>query len=355
MLVVRVIAIMEPGGAQLSALRLSAALRAHGVRTRFLAGDASAAGLAMARQHGFAVEAFTRAAGLQWRPSEAFAEWLAPRLADADLVHAHMFGAWWAAALAAPQEVPLVASEHNCIAWPDENHDDAARSHAPRLARMFAHGPAAMAWAQDIGVPAERLEAGESPVEGFDDSPMPGLQEPRITFTGRFMADKAPDVLVEALAHMPDPPATYVLGDGVLRAALHDRAAELGLGAVIRFPGWQARPGRWVAGAAVHCVPSREEAWSQSAVLAMGLGVPVVGTDVEGLPDTLGQGRGLLVPPEDPKALAAALGAVLAGERTTDLAGARAYARRFVPPRIAARYAAAYRDILAGEPEPLPA
>jgi hypothetical protein len=125
-LVVRVIGIMEPGGA----LRLSAGLRAHGVRTHFLAGDASAAGLAMAREHGFAVEAFTHGAGLQWYPSEAFAEWLAPRLADADLVHAHMFGAWWAAALAAPEEVPVVASEHNCITWPDENHDDAAQSHA---------------------------------------------------------------------------------------------------------------------------------------------------------------------------------------------------------------------------------
>ena len=355
MLVVRVIGIMEPGGAQLSALRLSTALRAHGVRTRFLAGDANAAGLALAHEHGFAVESFSDGAGLQWRPSEAFADWLAPRLADADLIHAHMFGAWWAAAPAAPEHVPLVASEHNCIVWPDENHDDAAQSHAPRLARMFAHGPAALAWAQDIGVPAERLEAGESPVEGLDDRPTPGLQQPRITFAGRFMADKAPDVLVEALAHMPDPPATYVLGDGVLRETLQDRAAELGLGAVVRFPGWQAKPGRWVAGAAVHCVPSREEAWSQSAVLAMGLGVPVVGADVEGLPDTLGQGRGLLVPPEDPKALAAALGAVLRGECATDIAGARAYARRFVPARIAARYAAVYRDILAGEPEPLPA
>ncbi|MDP9347433.1 MAG: glycosyltransferase [Actinomycetota bacterium] len=251
--------------------------------------------------------------------------------------------------------MPLVASEHNCIAWPDENHDTAARAHAPRLARMFAHGPAATAWAREIGVPAERLEGGESPVEGFDDTPVAGLQEPRITFTGRLMADKAPDVLVEALARMPDPPATYVLGDGVLRGALRDRAAALGLGTVVRFPGWQPQPGRWVAGAAVHCVPSREEAWSQSAVLAMGLGVPVVGTDVEGLPDTLGQDRGLLVPPEDPDALAAALDAVLRGERTTDIAGAQAYARRFAPARVAARYAAVYRDILAGEPELLPA
>jgi glycosyltransferase involved in cell wall biosynthesis len=65
----------------------------------------------------------------------------------------------------------------------------------------------------------------------------------------------------------------------------------------------------------MHVVPSREESWSQSAVLALGLGVPVVGTAVDGLARTLGQGRGVLVPPEDPRAHAGALSRVLGGER----------------------------------------
>src|SRR4051795_3876396 len=43
--VVRAIGVLEPGGAQLSALRLSRALREHGIETRLLAGDATAAGL----------------------------------------------------------------------------------------------------------------------------------------------------------------------------------------------------------------------------------------------------------------------------------------------------------------------
>jgi glycosyltransferase involved in cell wall biosynthesis len=65
-------------------------------------------------------------------------------------------------------------------------------------------------------------------------------------------------------------------------------------------------------GASVHVVPSREASWSQSAVVALGLGVSVVGTAVDGLARTLGNGRGVLVPPDHPHALAAALSRVLA-------------------------------------------
>ena len=66
-------------------------------------------------------------------------------------------------------------------------------------------------------------------------------------------------------------------------------------------------------GASAHVAPSREESWSQSAVVALGLGVSVVGTAVDGLAHTLGNGRGVLVPPDHPHALAAALSRVLAG------------------------------------------
>jgi glycosyltransferase involved in cell wall biosynthesis len=96
----------------------------------------------------------------------------------------------------------------------------------------------------------------------------------------------------------------------------------------------------------VHVVPSREEAWSQSAVVAMGLGVPVVGTAVEGLPLTLADGRGLLVAPEDPRALAAGIAAILRGEQRTDLDGGRAYAARFEAGRVAEQYAAVYRAVI---------
>jgi glycosyltransferase involved in cell wall biosynthesis len=336
---------LEPGGAQLSALRLGRALKALGIDTTLLAGDATPGGIEVARAHGFEVEHFSEVRGLQWEPCPAFADWLAPRLKGADLVHGHMFGAWWAAARAAPPGVPVVASEHNAMTWPRTAHDDEAAAVASRLDCFFAHGPAARTWAARIGVPGDRIIAGESVIDGLDARPRADLPSPRITYAGRLAADKGPDVLVEALGLLEDPPPAFLLGDGELRASLEHQVAELGLGDVVRFSGWQPYPERFVAGASVHVVPSRQDAWSQSAVLAMGLGVPVVGTAVEGLPDTLGGGRGVLVPPEDPRALAGAIGAVLVGLCESDLDAARVYARRFRAERIAARYASVYRAL----------
>jgi len=106
------------------------------------------------------------------------------------------------------------------------------------------------------------------------------------------------------------------------------------------------QPSRYASGAAVHVVPSRQESWSQSAVVALGLGVPVVGTAVVGLARTLGNGRGVLVPPDDPHALAAALSRVLGGQRP-DPGPGRGYAQQFTPSAVAAVYVGAYRHLLA--------
>jgi glycosyltransferase involved in cell wall biosynthesis len=337
MRVVRIIGVLEPGGAQLSALRLSRALSSFGIDSSLLlAGDATGAGIGLARRYGMAVEAFSlgEQRRLQWTPDDAFVGWLRARLAGADLVHAHMFGAWWAAAAALEGiGTPLVASEHNALSWPHGDHSAAAKAAAPRLAAFFAHGPAVRAFAATLGLDPRSVYEGRSAVEGLDASPLPDLAAPRLTFTGRFREDKGPDVLVEALPLLANDlgelPHCYLVGDGPMRAWLQRRTHELGLAERVRFPGWSYQPARYVANAAVHVIPSREEAWSQSAVVAMGLGVPVVATAVEGLPLTLGEGRGLLVAPEDPGALAAGIAGVLRGEQRTDLRGGRAYAARF--------------------------
>lgn len=344
--VVRVIGVLERGGAQLSALRLSVALRSHGIVTRLYAGDATAEGLALAAAFDVPAEAFAQQAHLQWVPSTDFAEWLRARLADAELVHAHMFGAWWAAAVAAPDGLPLVASEHNAVTWPYGDFVTEARAAVPRVTAFFTHGPAARTFADSLGVPAERLLEGRSIVEGFDARPPPGLPSPRVTFAGRLHPAKGPDVLLEALAMLPDPPATLLLGDGPLRESLTARSIALGLADRVLLPGWVRSPGSYIAGASVHVVPSREEAWSQSAVLGLGLGVPVVGTAVEGLPETLGEGRGVLVQPEKPEELAHAIDELLRGRGVPDPALGRRYAEQFTNERIAPYYADVYRRLM---------
>jgi glycosyltransferase involved in cell wall biosynthesis len=350
MKVVRVLGVLEPGGAQLSALLLSAALGRRGVATTLLAGDATPSGMTLAARYGFAADAFrvsdlVNPRSLQWTPEPGFADWLRPRLASADLVHAHMVGAWWAAAVALPPRVPLVASEHNTMSWPGSDHTEQARIAAHRVDMFFAHGPAVSAWAAGLGL-GGRLREGLSSVEGLSARPWPGLASPRLTFTGRFRADKAPDVLIEALALLDVSPVAYLVGDGPMRQALVRLVRARGLGTVVRLPGWSYKPSRYVSGNGVHVVPSREDSWSQSAVVALGLGVPVIGTAVDGLTRTLGNGRGVLVSPDDPHALAAAVSRVLSGERP-DPGPGRAYARQFTPSAVAEVYIEAYSHLLA--------
>ena len=341
----RVIADVEPGGAQLHVLRVTRALRAHGVTSRLLAGHATEAGRELFARAGEELDVWGSDRRLQYAPDESFAAWLRPRLAGADVVHAHMFGGWWAAAQVAEREVPLVASEHNPLRWPVEPRLAELREGLRRVDLFFAHGSHARAAVLAAGLPADRLRPGVSPVAGLDARPRAGLPEPRIVFTVRLHLEKGPDVLLEALALVPDPPPTFILGTGPLEAELHRQAARLGLDRVVRFEGWRDDPAGWVAGATAYAQPSRDEAWSQSAVTAMGLGVPVIGTAVDDLPQTLGEGRGLVVAPEDPVALAAALEDVLAGRRVPDLDAARAYARRFEVAAVAAHYARAYAEL----------
>lgn len=343
------IARLEPGGAQLSLLRLAVELERHGFEHMILAGEANAEGLAMFNEPGFPVEVYGRE-GLQYGCDPGFAKWLRPRLASAAVVHARMFGAWWAASRAMPEAVPLIASEHNAIRWPREPREEEMRAALARVDRFIAHSPAARDLVLRLGLDPSRLEDGISPISTDAPLALPWLRSPRVVFAGRLHPEKGPDLLLHALARLERPPATYVLGSGPMDAFLRRLRDRLGLSGVVRFCGWRRRPARYVRGASVCVVPSRHEAWSQSAVTAMWHRVPVIGAAVEGLPLTLAEGRGVLVAPEDPDALAAAIQAVLRGERTTELEAARDYSSRFSPAVVAAEYAELYRELIATAP-----
>ena len=167
MLITRVVSKLELGGAQLSLLRVSHALAARGHRTRLLAGAATPGGTDLARRFGFEAEVMGSEADLQWHCDPLFAAWLAPRLAGADVVHAHMLGSWWAAASAVPGDVPLLASEHNSYDFAEPPWSAMAEV-AGRIDRFYAHGPGARAGAVRVGVPVERIHRGISPVAGMD-------------------------------------------------------------------------------------------------------------------------------------------------------------------------------------------
>ena len=355
---VRIVGKLEPGGAQLALLRVSRELRRrHGVRTTLVVGDASHDGMRLACRYEVPTIAFRTGPvlhprrNLQWVRSERFAGWLADKLGGADLVHAHMVGAWWAVAQVMDPGLPFVATEHNQVNW-TTRRVGALRRAAGRIDRFYAMGPAACRFAVSAGVRAGLIRPARSPVAGLHAAPRAGLKSPRLTFAGRFCHDKGVDVLVEALGLLDRRGlSAYLLGDGPLRDRLVDRIRQRGFSDRIVMPGWVDKPWAYVAGAAVHVVPSREEAWSQSAVLGLGLGIPVVGTRVDGLADTLSHSRGTTVAPDDPLALSQAISEALAGRAPIDGAAAIRYARQYTAARIADFYNAEYQDVISAQME----
>ena len=135
-----------------------------------------------------------------------------------------------------------------------------------------------------------------------------------LMFFGRLSSEKGVDTLIDAFAlasrRLPDrTPALHIAGEGPELADLRHRAAATD--ADIRFHGRMAKPEltELLSSVRASVVPSRwHENQPLSVLESLALGVPVIATDMGGLPDLIGDQRtGLLVPPESPEALADAL------------------------------------------------
>jgi glycosyltransferase involved in cell wall biosynthesis len=133
-------------------------------------------------------------------------------------------------------------------------------------------------------------------------------QTTELLFVGNLIHRKALDVLIDALAELPDPPALRVVGDGPERAGLERQAADRGVRADFAGAMPQEAVAPEMAGAQLLAVPSREEALGLVALEAMAAGcVPVVSA-VGGLAESVTDDvNGFSCPAEDPAALAEAL------------------------------------------------
>jgi glycosyltransferase involved in cell wall biosynthesis len=128
---------------------------------------------------------------------------------------------------------------------------------------------------------------------------------------GRLVAVKGFDVLLRALPTLAAavPSARVLLvGEGPERVALDAQATALGVGARVHVTGATTDIARCLAACDVLAAPSRNEGMGRALVEAMALGVPVVASEVGGIPAVVGDGEGgRLVPPGDAAALADAL------------------------------------------------
>ena len=179
------------------------------------------------------------------------------------------------------------------------------------------------------GVDTERFAPpGAPPTPGSPTAWASGASEPaqagparaplRVLAVGRLVAKKGYPVLFEALARLVrrgEPLTLTVIGEGADRRELEAMVDRLGLSALVRFLG--ARSHQQVAAA----YPEADVFVQASVVLgngdrdgvpnslleAMASGLAVVASEVAGIPEVVAPGCGVLVPPGDSRALAAAL------------------------------------------------
>jgi glycosyltransferase involved in cell wall biosynthesis len=198
------------------------------------------------------------------------------------------------------------------------------------------------------------IGAGRGAEEGAT-TPPTGRSGRFVGAVGRLAPEKGMDVLLQAMALLPDTRAE-VAGDGPERERLERSAHELGIASLVTFAGWVEAPWPDHLAPDVLVVPSRREGFGLVAAEALMAGIPVVASAVGGLPEVLEHGAaGLLVPPEDPTALAGAIQSVLSdveSTRTRVARGLESARRRFEPTVMAAAYEALYAELAGRTLEP---
>jgi glycosyltransferase involved in cell wall biosynthesis len=279
---------------------------------------------------------------------------------EPDVVHAHwwfpggLVGTW----VSGLSGIPLVTTLHGT---------DVRLARATAMARpLFRHVlqqssavTTVSRWlARETETIVSGVTASVAPMPVATDLFSPGGERDpnRLLFVGRLTAQKGIEGLIEALARMRRAPLLDVVGDGPLASALATRVGELGLGERVRWLGALPQPKLvdLYRRAAALVVPSTDEGLGLVAVEAQLCETPVVAYESGGLTDTVQQDRtGILVPPGDIDALAAALDQLLDNpQRGAELgrAGRMVALAGFAPESAARRYAGIYRSVV-GSPE----
>ena len=281
----------------------------------------------------------TRRAIRAWRPT---------------IVHAHNPGMAVIAALAtgAGRHPPALVSLHGS---PEEDWPGAAR--AVRLSGLdvVACGPgvASAVEAHGISVRATVSNAVGPPPPPADRAVLDREWNldgrPLVLAVGRLVEQKNHALAIRALEHVPGA-KLVIVGEGPLRGQLEQLARREGVHDRVVLAGLRRDARALMAAADAIVMPSWWEGLPLTALEALASGTPLVATAVRGMRELLYDGEdALLVPPDDPTALGAALTRVLSDrDLATRLAdGGRRVAADNSEEKMVAAYMRVYEEILA--------
>jgi glycosyltransferase involved in cell wall biosynthesis len=137
-----------------------------------------------------------------------------------------------------------------------------------------------------------------------------------------------------------------IVGEGPVEKRLQQTIRELGVEDRVHLVGGLEDPHQALAGADVFVLSSTSEGFGSSVLAAMARDIPVVATRVGGVPDLLANGSGMLVSPQSPDELAAAVRQVLSDSvlRESLVQNARAELPKYSASAMAERVLSVYRS-----------
>ena len=336
------------GGSERHLLTILPALAARGVEVTFVGLDVAAA----------APDPFYEELGRQsvpfMRTSSSARLMRAVRRLRPDLVHTHLVHADVLGALAAGRGA-LVSTKHNDDPFRTGPLRYVERLLARRADRVICITEALARFHRErVGLPAAKLTVVHY---GLDKLPEPwpgGAAGPNLPEDARILlavsrltAQKGLDVALHALAALRrDHPSAVlvVLGEGPKREQLANLAAELGIADAVHLPGRVGDVAGWYRRADLLVHPARWEGFGLALLEAMVAGLPVVASRVSSIPEIVLDGvTGLLVPPDDPEALAAAVDRTLREPGGLGAAGLRRALEEFSVDRMSDRTLEVYR------------
>lgn len=247
-------------------------------------------------------------------------------LRDADVVHLHMskgasyarkrFLALRAKRVGVPYVIHLHTGEFGMLfeAVGDKKKEE--------IRSLFCGAAAVIALSEEWGdylaanvCPAEKVEVVYNAV-AVPSAPCSPCAHQGVLFLGRLDANKSPDVLLFASkrALSRHPGARILLaGDGE-PGRYAEIARELGIADRCDFLGWVSGEGKEALfdRTAVYCLPSRAEGMPMALLEAMAHGLPVIATEVGGIPSVIEDGEnGFLMAVGDDESMAALLDRLL--------------------------------------------
>ena len=260
-----------------------------------------------------------------------FAQWLRTEWRDADwlpeVAHAHFWTSGLAAVTAARQVgIPVVQSFHELGAAEPAGAGPSRAGYERALGRavdrVFAQTQNEARGLVRIGVPRAQLTVVPAGVDSDRFSPDGPVAErdperPRILSVGRLVERKGYGDVIQAMRYLPGAEYVVVGGPSAAQLANDPQARKLRALAehyqvadLVRLVGGvpSADMPRWYRSADLLVAAPWQEQFELAPLEAMACGVPVIGTSVGGINETVVDGlTGDLVPARDPRALGGAL------------------------------------------------